>query len=474
MGGMLTDARAAAQCALAIDPNFLPARCNLADIAATGGDAEAADRIYQAEMQCSTLSLPATSSHLLISNRLAGLSAEALAERHRHCAARYEPVPNIEWVRGCERDRRLRVGYISGDLRRHSVAYFIEPVLAHHDRQSFEICVYSTNADADDYTLRLQSYCDRWTDCAGIADEIFAERIQKDEIDILVDLSGHTAWNALRVFARKPAPVQVTWLGYPTTTGLSAMDYRISDWQVDPPGHDVYSVERVVRLPTSYYCYRPLSDAPPVAQPPLLASGRPTFGSFNDIAKLTRATLDLWAATLNATPGSRLLVKASALADASVRADIERAFAERHVDAARLTLHGWKADLAQHLAVYNEIDLALDTYPYNGGTTTCEALWMGVPVITLCGTTHASRMGASLLNAAGLADCVCETPERFVRLASEMAGQPDRLAALRSGMRRQLSDSALFDEAAFTRGLQNSYREMWSRWCDAQPRRSGR
>jgi len=466
MGGALSAAREAAQCALALDPAFLPARCALADIAAAEGDTDTGARIYDELIALPELTLAALGNFLLLSNRLPELDPAALAQRHRRWVAeRYAMHPVGDWFTSPEPSRRLRIGYVSGDLRRHSVAYFLEPVLACHDRDRFEIVAYSTNADADEHTARLRSYFDQWVVCAGMPDETIAQRIRDDRIDLLVDLAGHSGWNGLRVFARKPAPVQITWLGYPTTTGLPAMDYRITDPVVDPEGFEHYSTERLVRLPASYYCYRPFAGAPDAEPAPRGAAEQFTFGSFNDAAKFTPATLDLWAAVLAAVPHSRLLLKASALLDPGVRGRLLAAFSRRGVAGSRIELKQWQAGIATHLDGYRRMDVALDTIPYNGGTTTCEALWMGVPVITLRGSTHAGRMGASLLSAAGLPDLIAADADAFVGLAVALADNPARVEGSRHTLRERLRASPLMDEIGFTRALESEYRRVWIDWC---------
>ena len=364
--------------------------------------------------------------------------------------------------------RRLRIGYVSADLRRHSVAFFIEPALANCDHSGFEIFCYANLKDEDEVSKRLQSCAEGWLRCEEMNDEALAERIRDDRIDILVDLAGHTAGARLLAFARKPAPVQATFLGYPTTTGLSAIDYRITDWHVDPEGSEAHNQEVPIRLPCSYFCYRPLPDAPDVGPLPAERHSAITFGSFNNIAKISPSVLPLWAEVLRAVPGSRLLLKTKNLADASVRARIVARLGELGVDIDRVILREWEAGTVGHLAAYHEVDIALDTFPYNGATTTCESLWMGVPVASLSGHTHASRMGRSILVAAGFPELVADAPQEFARIAIALASDRSRLASLRAEMRSRLRASSLMNEAAFTRALEAAYRTMWENWCRTQ------
>jgi len=361
--------------------------------------------------------------------------------------------------------RRLRIGYVSPDFKSHSVAYFLEPVLEQHDRALYEVWCYVLNGESDEVTARLRGLADHWVECGGLPDEALAQRIRQDGIDILIDLAGHTKANRLLVFARWPAPVQVTWLGYPTTAGVPAIQFRLTDGQVDPPGMQAFNTEQPVRLPHSYFCYRPLAGAPAVGELPALKAGYITFGSFNSCTKLSDQGLELWARVLAKLPDTRLLLKAAGLGDAATRAQLQGRFAQLGVAADRLVLLGAERKVEDHLAHYNRVDIGLDTYPYNGATTTCEALWMGVPVVTLKGETHASRMGASLLTAAGLQSLVATTPEQYAAVCVNLATDTGRLAALRTGMRARLGASPLMDAAGFTRAIEEQYRALWRDWC---------
>ena len=371
----------------------------------------------------------------------------------------------------CSRDpaRRLRVGYLSPDFRGHSVAYFFEPLLARHDRGQVEAwCLYAGTA-ADATNARLRGLSDRWIDCAQMTDDELARRIRAEGIDILVDLAGHTRGNRLAVFARRPAPIQVTWLGYPTGTGFDAIDYRLTDGIVDPPDEASPGAETLVRLPHSYYCYRPPVESPPVGALPALAAGHVTFGSFNHTAKCSDATLALWGRLLSRLPGARLKLKSRNLAEEGMRAHFRARLAGVGVAAERVSLVGWEAATANHLAHYDTVDIGLDTWPYNGATTTCEALWMGVPVVTLAGNTHASRMGASILAAAGAADLVTTTPDAYVDRCVALAGDLPQLGTRRDGLRNTLRGSPLMDEAGFARAVEARYRDMWRAWCEGAP-----
>lgn len=365
-----------------------------------------------------------------------------------------------------EKTRRLRVGYVSPDFRNHSVACFSEPILRAHDRDQFELYGYAELAKRDETTERFERLADHWRETAGRSDDDVAALIREDRIDILIDLAGHTKGSRLLVFARKPAPVQVTWIGFPATTGLDAIDWRLTDAVADPPGMtDSFHSERLWRLPHGFLCYAP-PDAPPIAPPPAARNGFITFGCFNNAAKIRDPLLGLWARLLRQTPGARLLIKARALADPIFRKELRERFAAMGGDLGVLDLHEPDATRMAHLAHYAEIDIALDTSPYNGTTTTCEALWMGVPVITLVGACHVSRVGASLLAQLGLAEFCAESPEAYIDIAMRLAASGDRLAALRASFRERMAASPLLDSKTFVRDLEETYRAMWGEYCD--------
>lgn len=390
--------------------------------------------------------------------------AEHLAWSKQHAV----PVGTSPFVHANERDaeRRLRLGYVSADFRRHSVAYFAAPVIAAHDRARYEVICYSDVPAGDDVTEQFRRASDHWRDIFRLRDEELADLVRSDAVDILVDLAGHTGKHRLLAFARKPAPVQVTWLGYPNTTGLLTMDYRLSDAHADPPGAaDRLHSERLVRLERGFLCYAPPPDSPDVTGPPLLAGPCVTFGCFNNLAKLGGRTIAIWARLLKSLPQASLLLKAAGLASQSARCRLQERFSAQGIEPGRVKMHGLEPSLQRHLAMYGGVDIALDVYPYNGATTTCEALWMGVPVVTLAGDRHASRVGASILNRVGLADLVAESADQYIDKASRLAASPARLAELRSGMRERLAASPLLDATSFTAQLEVALRRMWREWC---------
>lgn len=373
-------------------------------------------------------------------------------------ASRHKNTPDPE--------RRLRIGYVSPDLCEHSVAYFFEPLLANHDPARIETFCYADVAQADATTSRLQSLAANWRATHGTGDHELAQCIRADKIDILVDLAGHTSNNRLRVFSARPAPVQVSYLGYPNTTGLAAMDYRLTDEVADPPGQsDACHTETLVRLPHGFLCYRAPADAPPVAELPRSRRGHITFGSFNNLSKVAPEVVSLWAELLQQTPGSRLVLKHNALSSRYAQERYVKLFADKGIGPDRIELRGRDQTVTQHLGAYNDIDIALDTFPYHGTTTTCEALFMGVPVVTLAGQAHATRVGVSLLGRIGAEDLVAQTRQDYVRLASRLAQDPDELARRRAGLREQMSSSTLCDGRRFAQDVEAAYREMWKKWC---------
>jgi protein O-GlcNAc transferase len=393
--------------------------------------------------------------------------ARRFADAHEKALAAYRPAHDD----APDPDRRLRIGYVSADFRCHSVAYFIEPILACHDRAQFEVYCYATGPVRDAVTERLEASADHWVVGRGLSDADLAQRIRADRIDILVDLSGHSAGNRLLVFARKPAPLQFTWIGFLATTGLRSIDYRLTDGIADPrdQGEDVHS-EQLIRLPRSCLCYRPPPEAPPVSPLPALTSGCVTFGSFNTPAKHNTRVLELWAGILQAVPQSRLLLKGRGLERGLLRSTTLSAFARQGIAAERILLQPYENDPIEYLRRYDAVDIGLDPFPYNGVTTTCASLWMGVPVVALRGDRHSARMCASVLTNAGLAELVADCQQDYFQVAVSLAADPKRLAQLRSGLRDRLRASVLMDEAGVTREVEAAFRGAWRGRCPGAAR----
>jgi predicted O-linked N-acetylglucosamine transferase (SPINDLY family) len=352
---------------------------------------------------------------------------------------------------------------VSGDFCYHVVTLFTLPVVERHDRFALEVYCYSTGGRVDGYSRELAKRADVWREVSALSTAALAEAIHRDGIDILVDLGGHSGVPQLAVFAEQPAPVQATWLGYLNTTGMTRMHYRISDRHADPPGlTDRYHVEKLVRLPHSQWCYRPFISIPCAETPPRARNGHVTFGSFNQALKISPLARRLWAEILRRVPGSRLVILG--IADEMARDRLAVEIAGAGGDRSRVTVQPY-VSLQDYFNWFNSVDIALDTMPYSGGTTSCDALWMGVPVVTVPGSRPSSRSTASVLSTAGLPEWIASSPEDYVRLAVERARDEALVAALRTSLRSRLRQSPLMDEKGFVRDLENAYREMWRAWC---------
>lgn len=465
--GRPDEAITAFEAALAIDPTFAAARSCL------GGAHNQLGRVEEAVACWARAVEDAPGYHVAHSNRLLCLNylarpAEGLAAAHRAwgelAAAEVGPAAD-DHTNDPDPERRLRVAYLSADLRHHPVASVLEPLLAGHDPDVVEVHAYSASAlPDDDVTRRLRGLVAAWHDVSALDDAALAARLRADEVDVLVDLAGHTGGNRLPVFARRPAPVQVTYAGYPNTTGLPAIDLRLTDATADPPLMDVLHAERLVRLPRCFLAWTPPDPSPPVAPRAPDDPARCAFGSFNNLSKISVETVAVWARLLRETPGARLLLKNHSLAAPTARARVEGLFAAHGVTADRLVLMG-RLGAHEHLALHDRVAVGLDPFPYHGTTTTLEALWMGVPVVTLAGDRHASRVGATLLEAAGLRALVATTPDEYVALARALLRDEDALRELKRGLRDRVLGSALCDGDSLARAVEAAYREAWRGWC---------
>lgn len=357
---------------------------------------------------------------------------------------------------------RLRVGYVSADFCLHPVAAFLEPLLARHQRDQFEVILYSDVRSPDRMTERIRSRAEHWRETAGLDAVALAELIRRDQVDILVDLAGHTSGNRLEVFARKPAPVQVTYLGYPGSTGLPTMDYRITDVVADPEGlTDALHSEKLLRLGRCAWCFSEPSPSPEVGEPPFRRNGFVTFGCFNQMAKWNPELLEDWAAILQRVAGAHLKLKARSLLDPEVCRELTEFFVQRGIASERLEFSGFAPTAEAHLAEYQRVDIGLDSFPYHGTTTTCEALWMGVPVVTRMGAAHVSRVSGSLLDAVGLSELAGQSGIEYRDIAVQLAAQPERLAGLRAELRERMTRSPLMDAAHFAAAIEACFRRAW-------------
>ncbi len=363
--------------------------------------------------------------------------------------------------------RRLRVGFVSPDFRRHSVGYFVRGGLQHLDHKEFQLFAYFDYHAEDEVSASVKPMFHRWRDIFSKTDDAVFDQIREDRIDVLVDLAGLTGGNRMMLFGRRAAPVQVTYLGYPNTTGLDCMDYRLTDQWADPEGDgDEFHSETLWRLPASFLCYSAPLESPQVSDPPILKNGFVTLGSFNNRIKISDECLKLWVGLLSDIPDSRLVLKSvQGTGDEASRQGLLDRFIACGIDPARVEVHGQVGDLKDHLGLYSLIDMALDTFPFNGTTTTCEALWMGVPVIALKGDRHSARVGESLLNNLGLPELIARDGEDYRRIARELAEAPDRLAELRHGMRERMRGSPLMDSLATGHDIGMALRGMWTHHC---------
>lgn len=467
--GKYSEAEAAYRSGLALQPDNENLVSALAGVMLTGGRPRDAVVVLEEAL----LKLP--DSHLLAemvsnaSNYIEEMTPEQVGHAHRRYGqimSRCFRPPTVEYPQSRDRDRKLRVGILSADLRRHSVAFFIEPLLRHADRSQFEILVFSTTNPTDDFTERLKASADLWRDCRALADNKVAEQVWSDRTDILIDLHGHTVGHRLGVLHNHPAPVQATYCGYPHSTGLTAVGHRIVDAITDPPGvTDSHYTERLERMDGCFLCYAP----PPaeVSPEPSITPDRPlTFGSFNALQKISDSTMARWAQVVNAHPGSRLLLKTIGLDDVESQERTRNRCVQAGLDPSRLTLLTATKGLREHLECYAQMDIALDTFPYHGTTTTCEALYMGVPVVTLEGQSHASRVGVSLLRTVGHAEWVAGNSAEFARIAADLAADAAKRQRLRQSLRQELLGSSLCDGRDWCRRFERILRRMWSDWCD--------
>jgi protein O-GlcNAc transferase len=359
--------------------------------------------------------------------------------------------------------QRLRIGYVSADFKIHSVAFFFEPLLKNHNSHAVETFCYYNNTVVDTTTKRLMNACDHWRSIFGISNQKVINLIKNDKIDILVDLSGHTAGNRLLVFTQKPSPIQVTWLGYPNTTGLSTIDYRLTDIIADPIGEaDELHSETLLRLPNGFQCYQANDDIPVHTELPQKRGKQITFGSLNNVIKITPIVIKTWSKILHSVPTSRLVLKFQKLNNnSSYYHDL---FIQEGISKERIEFYQPSPSIEEHLSLYNTIDICLDPFPYNGATTTCEALWMGVPVITLLGDRHVGRVGASILTNIGLEDFIAHDINGYIELAVEMSANLKYLMEIKTGLRKRMQNAPLCDGLSFAKDFETIYQDMWSKY----------
>lgn len=450
--------------ALRVSPVFAGAASNLGAALQECGRLEDACAAYRQALEINPSLTLARSNLIFALHYRHGDNPTLMYKEHLNWERFHVTTTSSEIFPPKPKGQALRVGYVSGDLRRHSVGYFIEPLLECHNPSCFEVYCYSNSAAEDEVSARLQRYVKRWRNIYGVDDESCRRMIREDGIDILVDLSGHSSGARLGLFAPRSAQVQVSFLGYPNTTGLSTMDARLVDAYTDPIGTgDCYHTERLIRLDKGFLCYRPPDGAPTVATLPALARGYITFVCFNAFAKLSPDILRVWARILQAIPNSRLLVKSLALADESVRQHAEGLFLDAGINLERVEFLGRVQSTVEHLEHYHRGDIALDPYPYNGTTTTFESLYMGLPVISLAGNTHVSRVSGSILTTLGHGNWVADNEEKYIHIAMSLASDLQELAEIRSGLRQELLASDLCDGVKYARKVESAYAALLSK-----------
>jgi predicted O-linked N-acetylglucosamine transferase (SPINDLY family) len=419
----------------------------------------------------------ARSYRLLALNHCEGISREALFLEHVRFGEAVGPSRPPGFQCRPDPERRLRVAFLSPDLRTHSCAYFLEPLLRHLPSEQFELLLYHDHFRTDDMSARLRGQASVWRNFVGQPNRLVESTIRSDGPDVLFDLAGHTGMtNRLPLFARHLAPVQITYLGYPNTTGVPAMGYRFTDAVVDPEGEaDAFATEKLVRFSPTAWCYAPPREAPPVAPLPALRDGAViTFGCFNTPAKFSDSMFAVWGEVLRAVPGSRLVLKGQGLGESGVRAGYVDRFVQTGIDPSRVEFIERTAGTAEHLALYHRVDVALDTFPYHGTTTTCEAMWMGCPVVTLLGDRHAARVTASLVTAVGHPEWVARSRSDYVAIAAGLASDVSALAGLRARLRSEMENSGLLDHAGQASRFGAAIRACWREWCQsASAPRSG-
>ena len=459
----LSEAAAYLKKALVINPNLAEAHYNLGNVYKDQGELYQAVASYQQAIACRPNYLNAFNNKLMTYNYIADFpQARYHAEICQYGEIIKSNSQRLSHPNTTANSRLpLRVGFVSADFRGHSVSYFLLAFFAAHDRKKFAFYCYSNATTLDKTSKQLKKLVARWRNIANKDDSVAKEMIRNDNIDILVDLSGLTKGHRLGLFANKPAPIQVTWLGYPNSTGLQAIDYRITDNIADPVGMtDQYYIEKLIRLPNSFLCYSPPDPAPAITPLPAHKNGYITFVSFNNLTKITTEVVKVWARILHMVPGSRLMIKYKTLQAANVQQRFIAIFAKESIPADRLLTAAFTPTVQEHLAMYGQVDIALDTFPYNGTTTTCEALWMGVPVVVLAGDRHGGRVGASLLNSVQMPELITDNLEGYIAKAVALANNPDHLTTMRHQMRDRLKASTLCDADGFAKNMQQAFFNM--------------
>jgi len=443
-----------------LNPDSTDVWSNLGGVLCDAGDIDGAQRNYEKALELDAQNQNALSNLIYLLNYHEDEPTTELLALSETWGRRFaSPSPKRALPQRAG-ENKLRVGYVSGDFRMHSVAYFLEPLLAAHDRARFEVFLYSNTPREDHVTERLRSLSDRFVRIVSMSDADVADSIVADGIDLLIDLSGHTGGNRLSVFGYRPAPVQASWLGYPNTTGVAEIDYRFTDAIADPSGAQALHSEKLQYLPGGFLCFKPDASAPAVTPAPMIGNDYLTFGSFNNVTKITPVVVEAWSGVLNAIPDARLVLKNRLLEDDLIATKYVDAFARHGVDRQRVQVLPRTDSYDGHMKTYGQIDIALDTFPYNGTTTTCEALWMGVPVLVPEGKTHRSRVTQSLLSRVGLEHYVVRDLHELATRANEINENRAELLATRESLRQAMQVSSLCDSERFAREIETLYSEI--------------
>lgn len=465
--GLWSDAAGWYEHALRVRPSLSEVETNLGAVKLSQGDQDAAIRHHRNAIDLKPDFDLAHHNLLLSLHYSDAMSAADVFEAHRRWGIATEtattPLPLL--AAADDPDRPIRFGFVSPDFNNHPVSQFFLSYLLGRERGSDSVTLYSASAKKDQVTKALLENCDAFRQVEMLTDADLAKTVRDDRIDILVDLSGHTAGTRIKAFAFQPAPVQATWIGYPDTTGLSRVDYRLTDEVADPAGEaDDLATETLIRLPGGFLCYHPPGEAPDVADKP--ADSRPvTFGSFNNLSKVTHAAMETWVEILSRVPDSRLMIKARSLNDEPTCDRLLNRLVGLGVAPGRIDIRRHTVGMAAHYSTYNDVDIALDTFPYNGTTTTCDALWMGVPVVSLLGDRHAGRVSASLLKRLGLDDWIAATPNDYADIAVSAASDREGLYELQRSLRARMAASSLVDCESFAKSIDAAFRTMWRMAC---------
>jgi protein O-GlcNAc transferase len=464
--GQLDQAIAAYHQALRLKPQYVSAHTNLGNVLGNIGELDAAIAAFRRVLELKPEFSAAQSNLLFTLHFHPDYSAARICDEHRRWNEQQaKPLARFIQPHRNDRspDRRLKIAYVSPDLRDHVLAFTMIPVFSNHDHEQFELCFYANVASPDAITQRIHGHADLWRSTMGMDDTQIAAQVRQDQIDILIDAAMHMSRSRPLVFAQKPAPIQVAWLAYPGTTGLSTMDYRLTDPFIDPPGlNDQFYSEKSIRLPNSFWCYDPLTTRPAINDLPATKNGYLTFGCLNNFCKINDQVLRLWARVLKTVSNSQLILLCPEGHHRQKLLDTLRAC---EISPDRIELVS-RRPRDQYLETYHRIDIGLDSLPYNGHTTSLDSFWMGVPVVTLVGQTVVGRAGSSQLANLGLTELIAQTPDQYVQIAADLARDLPRLAEYRSTLRTRMQTSPLMDAPRFTRNLEAAYRQMWREWCE--------